>query len=284
MGPKSKPKICQHDFLRFEPSPNAERVGFPSMSTVQLAAAAKFGTKEERPKLSDALSSTFPSPLVLPDDALAADEDEWEGQTVDEWRPAQYRNKVTNARRVLYLAAPPTCSVEVSDDVEAWARPLGHKANAAEAVDVRDVAEYLRAFYHGMEVRLLSDDLQFVRWDEPTVKRSKKARNDGRADRASKVSMIGLATSAEVIGIRTRDCQYDKQFRRQINLTDLLDVAIAVVPKDAYALVMLVNHDLYEDDDDDFACGRGKPDLRISNEWTQPESHLSSTDFGSLRR
>lgn len=111
-----------------------------------------------------------------------------------------------------------------------------------------------------MEVRLSSADLRFAKWEdhEPAIRRTKNFRDNREADRPSGASTIGLATSSEVVGIRTRDCQYDKQFRRQINLTDLLDVAIAVLPKDADALLMLVNHDLYEDDDDDFACGRGK--------------------------
>ncbi|CAD0050132.1 unnamed protein product [Aureobasidium pullulans] len=42
----------------------------------------------------------------------------------------------------------------------------------------------------------------------------------------------------------------------QLNLNDLLDGAIAVLPDDALALILHMDFDLYEDDDDDFVCGR----------------------------
>jgi archaemetzincin len=44
-------------------------------------------------------------------------------------------------------------------------------------------------------------------------------------------------------------------YKGQVNLDDLLDAAISLLPKDAYALLMLVDFDLYEDEDDEFVCG-----------------------------
>jgi archaemetzincin len=37
----------------------------------------------------------------------------------------------------------------------------------------------------------------------------------------------------------------------QLNLNDLLDAAIEILPADAYALIMLVEHDMFEDEDDE---------------------------------
>lgn len=66
---------------------------------------------------------------------------------------------------------------------------------------------------------------------------------------------MGLTTSAESIGIRTHPWK-DGIFKGQLDLDELLDTAINILPDDAYALLMLVEHDLFEDEDDDFCCGQ----------------------------
>ena len=38
----------------------------------------------------------------------------------------------------------------------------------------------------------------------------------------------------------------------QLNLNDLLDVAVSILPDDAYAFLLLVEYDLSEDEDDNF--------------------------------
>jgi archaemetzincin len=45
---------------------------------------------------------------------------------------------------------------------------------------------------------------------------------------------------------------------------DLIDAAIDLLPEDAYALVMLVHHDLFEDEDDVFICGRAYGGSRVA--------------------
>jgi archaemetzincin len=57
------------------------------------------------------------------------------------------------------------------------------------------------------------------------------------------------------VRIRTR-LSADGCFPRQLNLSDLLDAAMGMLPSDAYALVFLVAHDLYESKEDVFTCGR----------------------------
>ena len=64
-----------------------------------------------------------------------------------------------------------------------------------------------------------------------------------------------MTTASEAIGIRFRACA-DGAFLYQLDLNDILDVVISVLPVDAYAFLLLVEHDLYENEDDDFCCGR----------------------------
>ncbi|KAJ3087697.1 hypothetical protein HDU96_004389, partial [Phlyctochytrium bullatum] len=62
-----------------------------------------------------------------------------------------------------------------------------------------------------------------------------------------------------LVRIRTRPAPTPSGAPRtwlQLNLSDLLDAAMTILPQDAYALLLVSDHDLYEDDDDDFACGR----------------------------
>ncbi|KAJ0142867.1 hypothetical protein CTA2_1348 [Colletotrichum tanaceti] len=84
--------------------------------------------------------------------------------------------------------------------------------------------------------------------------------------------MVGLATgdddddddgsSVVVFGIRARPAP-DGLARMQLNLCDLLDALRSALPGDAYAACLVVAQDLYEDEDDDFCCGRAFGGSRI---------------------
>ena len=111
------------------------------------------------------------------------------------------------------------------------------------------MAEYLSAFYQGLEIRILEElQLEFTKWEE----------NDSTKSRT-----IALNTKSEGVRVRCRRCP-DGAFPRQINLDDLLDVAISILPKDAYSLMLIVDPDIYENDDDDFTCGRAYGGSRVA--------------------
>lgn len=63
--------------------------------------------------------------------------------------------------------------------------------------------------------------------------------------------------------IRVRPCP-DGTFTAQLNLDDILDAAIEILPSDAYAMCLLTNHDIYETDDEDFCCGRAYGGSRVA--------------------
>lgn len=56
----------------------------------------------------------------------------------------------------------------------------------------------------------------------------------------------------------------DGIFSHQLNPNDLLDWTIRILPKDAHALLLLMDHDLYEDEEDDFCCGRAYGGSRVA--------------------
>ena len=201
---------------------------------------------------------TFPAPLGLPGDELDYNPDSPQ-QTVAEWFSADYRNRVTEKRKTIYVVPPPTCSADAAF-ATSWTNPETKQSLQAPLPNVSDIAQYLQAFYYGLPVKTLeTQQLEFQLWSAPQqIRRSKRAPALKRSQK-----YVGLSTGKEVIRIRARPSP-DKIFSGQLNLNDLLDTAISIVPEDAYALLMLVHHDLYEDDEDDFCCGRAYGGSRVA--------------------
>ncbi|MCJ1333361.1 Archaemetzincin-1 [Thelotrema lepadinum] len=241
--------------------------------------------QESRP-LQGPYKGAFPAPLVLPGDELAYDP-KYPPQSYHAWLKEKERNVVKRhegGRNVVYIVAPPKIEGELEEVMNDWATPkLPRKKSKASGSSPRhttsppkmnDIVDYLAAFYQGVPVKILRDEgkakLTFAEWDDdesedvqPLKSRKPGAKTKGKVTAASKIpSAIALKTSSEAIRIRVRERRNDI-YSTQLNLNDLLDVAIEILPQDAYALLMLVEQDLYEDDDDDFACGRAYGGSRI---------------------
>ncbi|KAF3482953.1 uncharacterized protein GIQ15_02277 [Arthroderma uncinatum] len=293
---------CNHDTLTLDPSPHAAEVGykFRTLQTRTKAAAlpstiARVNKKNTQGH-QDPSPSSFPAPLVLPNDELAYDP-KCPGQGVASWMKLDSRNPITKERGVIYVAAPPKVDEEVAF-VKGWIYPTsstsrkstigkkpsrikktgGPKVNDDDSIQkltsspikrpaMGDILDYLSAFYHGIPVKPLPTTLTFTSWEdgEPdhTLNNDRKSSEKPKTVRAPKMQYIALTTDTESVRISCRTCP-DKTFPGQINLNDLLDAAEGMLPSDAYALLLVMDHDLFEDDDDDFACGRAYGGSRIS--------------------
>lgn len=251
MAGKARASNCQHELLCLDTSSHAAVIGFRRFSAEQRATAAGL-------KVTQAASlsaAAFPAPLVLPGDDLALDP-KCPPQSLRSWLRLKERNEVTSERNVIYVAPPPSCGGEVGF-MKSWSQPV--KSDGAGEVEsiappcAQDVLDYLTAFYHPLPVKLLNTPLAFHNWETPPRRPAK----------APAPKYVGLKTESELIGIRTRLCK-DEMFPRQLNLDDLLDAAMSILPQDAYALLMLTEQDLYEHDDDLFCCGRAYGGSRVS--------------------
>ena len=245
---------CQHLDLCFEPSLHAEEVGY-GRPTARQRATAVGKAKDGATGVSD---STFPAPLLLPGDDLSTDP-RHPPQSLRSWVREKDRNEVTNTRNVIYVAGQPHTAAEVGFVCD-WENPMTEGiddfVNAATPPSHKEVADYLRVFYHGIQLKSLpAETFTFTSWEDERPKSKRKAKS-------ASPGLIGLATSIEKVGIRTRPGP-DKIFH-QLNLNDLLDAAISVLPDDAYALILIVNHDIYEDENDDFCCGRAYGGSRVA--------------------
>lgn len=274
--PPSRPP-CSHDALQLASSPHADGVGFARLSPAQLAVAADPsacapGSSKDQAIMLDSVDSAtdreacYPAPLVLPGDELSYDPS-YEGQGLRDWIKLRGRNAITPRRKTLYVAAAPV----IEDDVAVmsrWTTPVGtattRQKTKPKPLDPDNVVAYLAAFYHGLPVERYPKQFRFVSWDDKPAK--------------STPEFVGLAVGDSCTRIRARPTP-DKRFARQLNLSDLLDALIENLPSDAYAVILLLDHDLYEDDDDDFCCGRAYGGSRVcvvSSARYRPELDKSS--------
>lgn len=247
---------CDHAELILDPSSHAAIVGYTRPETRKLISASSITgrvSKAAQGSKDVPSPSCFPAPLVLPGDDIAYDPKQ-PVQSVRAWSLMKDRNVATAQRRTIYVIEPPgsdesrTNHVPLRDILQQWTRPkvVQTKAPNVDQPATKEVAEYIQAYYHGMTVKRLSNFFTFTSWDED-----------------AKSNYIGLVANDEIVRIRTRPCP-DGIFIKQINLDDLLDACISSLPSDAYSVVLLTHHDLYEDEEDDFCCGRAYGESRVT--------------------
>ncbi|KAL2868987.1 uncharacterized protein BJX67DRAFT_348450 [Aspergillus lucknowensis] len=269
--PPATQSTCSHRTITYNPSPHATQVQFEQPTPKQRRVSQNPNPGSNltlNPTQSRTDLDTFPAPLVLPGDDLALDP-EYPPQDFQEWHDEGERNPVTARRRTIYVVSPPEVDPGIAY-VGEWAtsKPQENDRDLTDSIAVprtQDVIDYLSAFYHGLPVKKLEiPNWMFAPWTEQEELPPSKRKGKGeRIQKKPKDQYIALSTASECIRIRTRPSP-DGIYTHQLNLDDLLDVAISVLPKDAYALCMLVNHDLFEDEDDAFVCGRAYGGSRVA--------------------
>ncbi|KAN0095689.1 hypothetical protein V8E51_016400 [Hyaloscypha variabilis] len=277
---RTKTKTCTHEHLTFTPSSHASKVGYKQPTPRQLiVATSNQGTTPNTVSSSSSglgdQASTFPAPLVLPGDELSW-EPTYHGQSASSWVRASYRNAVTRGRRTLYLVPPPIFGKGL-EEAESWKKPVLKGKKTQERAkwtekDTENVLEYLRAFYHGMEVKIMPGERLCFSADgdeevvsAPPVKKARGGKVKGKGKAAGTKSptlWLQAHDSNSLLGVRTRVVPKGL-YSHQLNLNDLLEAAMEILPQDAYAIVMLVEHDMFEDEEDDFACGRAYGGSRV---------------------
>ncbi|CAD0084596.1 unnamed protein product [Aureobasidium vineae] len=214
-----------------EPSRVAEETGYERPDKQQRALAAGFADT------SAFEDNDFPGPLVLPNDAIDSDP-KYPLQSFADWKKLITPTAAPLQRKKIYIAAPPGRTKHCP---RLYEMQWPHKDHSPpQSVHVLG---YLAAFYTGFEVvELPENTLIFDKWTE------------GAASSPSD-SSVALNTPKESVRIRKRPMPKNGR-GFQLNLNVMLDAAIAVLPSDALALILLMDFDMYEDNDDEFGCGR----------------------------
>lgn len=246
--------VCEHTYLHLEPSPFAELAGF-EQPDVKERTAAEFVSGQYHRTLTNRTTLFFPGPLVLPHDDLNYDPNSLP-QDCKEWALAETRNKMTDKKRkIIYVARVPQITKEM-EFMRQWTIPNADDSTTTEipSPDAELFVDYLKSFYHGLQVQMLPQQLTWTAWESSTRPNR----------RVSLPKYVGLTDASQsMTRVRVRGVP-DKAFTAQLNLDDILDTAIAILPADAYALVLLVDHDIYENEDDDFCCGRAYGGSRVA--------------------
>lgn len=260
---------CQHHSLVTTPSSHAQEAGYRGFTTQQLFTAAT-GSRKKFTAEYTGYSSFFPRPLVLPHDALSNDP-KYPPQSFKSWFGLKERNRLTQTRKTVYVAAPPHVGQNISDVMSDWSAPCANALRTSKQGLVQwpafdDVLAYLSAFFYGIPVKKLDDQVQWTAWNE--IRMHNSGRKTDMTALAAGPDCIGLTSTQTSITTRVRvrylvEPNDSSGYRQQMNLNDVLDHAIAILPEDAYCLILLVDQDLYEDDKDDFCCGRAYGGSRI---------------------
>jgi predicted Zn-dependent protease len=198
----------------------------------------------------------FPGPLVLPDDAIAIDPKD----APQSFRSQQQtmRNQgfqMSTRKKVIYLVPPPKVSLGLEGVMKRWHEPQIPKEHRVPELPslgtsppVECLRDYIQAFYYPLEVKVLTEPFTWMPAKRAAGSKTKQPQQ------GSYIGLVGPGSSTPV-AVRYRPSP-DGIAAQQLNLNDILDSVIQHIPADGCSIVMMLDHDLYEDDDDDFCCGR----------------------------
>ncbi|KAH7248680.1 uncharacterized protein BKA55DRAFT_594573 [Fusarium redolens] len=151
----------------------------------------------------------------------------------------------------------------MSDEMRGWHRPvLSPESTPAlenwtsEATNFEQLVNYLQAFYNPMQITQHHKRIYFL----PVQQRKR-------------VHFVDTPHT-EVIGLQTLDSPNpfeiwyrpspDGVSRMQMNVCDLRDALMGCMPPAAHSIVMVVDHDIYEDGEGDYLTGRSWGSGRVA--------------------
>lgn len=257
---------CQHQKIYVDCAPGAQASGFERPPAPKRLAAAtasgrltanyQYATAEEDFNNGE----IFPGPLALPNDAVCLEGEE-PASSFKSWKQIvkSYGIGVTNDRKTIYVIPPPEVTSEVADLMSGWSNvhvPAGEESPDVpeELIPPRidDLCDLLGEFYHGMPVKKFEGTFRWRLWND-TKRRQKTERRLGLETPDPKPELFGVKYRPSLDGIA----------KQQLHLNDILDAMLPRVPSDAHAIVMMIDYDLYEDEEDDFCCGRAYGGSRV---------------------
>ncbi|KAK6516954.1 hypothetical protein TWF506_006834 [Arthrobotrys conoides] len=269
MPPKT---ACQHTKLHLTTSPLAAEAGYTHPEPSVLAKATT--TARKNIPNSNPPSTTFPAPLVLPDDDLFNDP-KHPPQSLLSWKRLKEKNVVTPRRSKIYYLTLPTRASNILD-FRNWSIPIDPETKSQVSGTFgplwEDVVEYLSAFFHPLELVKYPSVAKISKWSPK-----------------SQHLALSTSSSSTACKVRVRPSRDGPQscFSYQLGLLDILDFAIEILPKDAFAMIVFTRHDLYETEDDDFCIGRAFGGSRVCvvssaryHPFSEQLAGVNSDEFG----
>ncbi|CAH0016593.1 unnamed protein product, partial [Clonostachys rhizophaga] len=284
---------CSHDVLYNSVSAHARSLSYYACPSTLAAHSAASRTRRPPDGWDSSIPptprSSFPSSNVLPQDHLDQFPKE-PGDDLYDFITNGGRNQVTPKRKCLYIVDAPDIDPEIVGLMASWTDPAipagsDNLTSAISSPRVEDIAGYLAAFYTGLDVKILKSHFRFKRWGE-----KQQGANANNRGNIALVAPDGAATR-----VRFRPAP-DGATPGQLNLNDMLDALHASIPPDAFAILLVTDHDLYEDEEDDFCAGRlwrlahlHRLHVPVQSSlgqtrWNQPRSQLAGISLQRLCR
>jgi archaemetzincin len=249
---------CAHEIVYSSVSPHATALSFYKPPSADALFSATRRTGEDNGENASSsvppARSSFPQVNLLPQDDLDLDPRD-PGDTLLSFLSNRGRRIVTPSRNSLYIFDVPGIAPDIAETVSHWADPIvpeGFNNAPLQAsggvgrVRIEDIASYMEAFYAGMQIKIVRNHFCIDTWRQ------------GRGGIISVVERGHVALTApdgSSTRIRFRPSK-DGVTKGQLNLNDMLDALHSSLPTDAFAALLITDHDLYEDEDDDFCAGR----------------------------
>ncbi|CZR37343.1 uncharacterized protein FPRO_02397 [Fusarium proliferatum ET1] len=252
---------CHHQAIYMNCSPAAANAGFVRPSPEQRTLAmSKIGRLARGAYLAkeDAVNDeqTFPGPLVLPGDHLAEHPRE-QGQACKDWlasEATQKRFQEISARKKMYVFGPPSVK-RLPEEMRSWSIPVLPPGFPPcpdrwtwTLKQYKQLIVYLRAFYPTMPISQVAHTayLELI-----------QGRRRVHFEDTPQTSVIGFRgkDGRDTFEVRHRPSP-DGLSKMQLNVSDLRTALAEIKAEPAHSVVMVLNHDLYEDEEGSYITER----------------------------
>ncbi|CCT63748.1 uncharacterized protein FFB20_15144 [Fusarium fujikuroi] len=252
---------CDHQAVYVNCSSAAANAGFvrpsPEQRTLAMSKTSRLARgvylAKEDPMHDE---QTFPGPLVLPGDHLAEHPKE-QGQPCKDWfasEPTQKRFQEISTRKKMYVFGPPSVK-RLPEEMRSWASPVLPPGFPPcpdrwtwTLKQYKQLIIYLRAFFTTMPISQFAHTAHFELI---------KGRRRVHFEDTPQTSVIGFRgkDGRDTFEVRHRPSP-DGLSKMQLNVSDLRTALAEIKAEPAHSVVMVLNHDLYEEEEGSYITER----------------------------
>ncbi|KAF5976124.1 hypothetical protein FBULB1_7112 [Fusarium bulbicola] len=252
--------MCDHQTTYVDCSPAAVSLGFarppPEERTLAMSKTGRLARAYLAKEDGAFDEHVFPAPLVLPGDHLAEDPME-QGQSSKDWfamETTQKRCQEISSKQKVFVYGPPSVKL-LPVEMQSWTQPVlpqgfpqGPERWTWLLKMKNQLAAYLRAFFTTMQVTQYSGTADFL-----PIQGRKRVHFADTPPR----SVVGfiLRDDRYTFEIRHRPSP-DGLSRMQLNVSDLRTALVRFKVPPAHSVVLVVNHDLYDEDEGAYLTDR----------------------------
>ncbi|KAF5624912.1 hypothetical protein F52700_9287 [Fusarium sp. NRRL 52700] len=251
--------MCDHESTSMTCSSAAVNAGFvrPSLEERTLAMSKTGRLARAYLAKQDTINDeTFPGPLALPGDYIVENPRE-QGQSCKDWfamETTQKRCQEISSQKRIYVYGPPSVR-RLPEAMQSWWNPVlpqgfpqGPERWTWTLKQYKQLIVYLRAFFMTMTVT------QYPGASHLELIQGRKRVHFADTPQASVVGLT-FRDDGEAFEIRHRPSP-DGLSKMQLNASDLRTALVRIKGTSAHSMVLVINHDLYEEEEGSYITER----------------------------